>query len=165
MVSTGDYWSFQTEELKEIKESNPPMFKSTWNLKVDKASAEGTPEYTLPQVQQFMDQYVRSYIKATGSQDINLVSGLIDPDGPVYEQTAEYFKELDDISLTASDLLIEVQDFQALSESTYQVTTKETYDVQYSDGSVIQGTFIAVYSLVSKDGELKVRELLGSEEQ
>ena len=156
-------WGFKTEELEEYKEEKPVIYKSAWNEKA--APGEDSPEETdikLIEVQQFMTGYVKTYVEAIGSRDFNLVSGMLDPKGPAYQETSAYLDNMEKVWMKNAEILVEVRDFKKISENTYEVTTSEVYDIQFEDGTKKSDTVTASYTLSVVNGKLRVYEMLSS---
>ncbi|NMO97905.1 zinc ribbon domain-containing protein [Paenibacillus lemnae] len=161
IASDSTAWGFETDQLEEVREPSPILYKSQWKSNsevLQDTDAEDTA-VTLTTLQSFMKEYTESYVEAVNSGKFDKVKTLLDPSGPAYQETSDYIQYLNKKGITEKVLQVEVRGFRQKTSNTYEVTTSEVYDIKQQDGSTQTKAFESAYLLTAKNGELQVYQL------
>ncbi|CAH1216875.1 hypothetical protein PAECIP111893_04194 [Paenibacillus plantiphilus] len=151
-----------SDNMKEIEEKDPALFTSAWKPTVSAASSE-ISQLT---IENFMVDYLSTSVRAINERNFDIVAPLMDPAGPVYNESYEYINYLETKGITEELVHASVDDVQAMEDSqSYKVTTSETYNISYSDGSVKTKSYKSVFQLVVIDSELRTYKLISTKEQ
>lgn len=150
-----------SDNMKEIEEKDPPLFTSDWMT-----AAGGTgSEMSRAAIENFMGDYLAASVQAINERNFDIVAPLMDPAGPAYNESYEYINYLETKGITEELVSASVDDVEAIDSQNYKVTTSETYNIAYSDGSVKTRSFISVFQLAVIDNELRTYKLISTKEQ
>ncbi|USB33054.1 hypothetical protein [Paenibacillus sp. YPG26] len=155
-------YSFSDENVKEIKEKAPQMYTSG-----SAVSSVNAPEQAdSSAIESFMSDYLTTAVYAINDRNFSVVAAYIDPAGPAYRESSSYIDHLNEKGITEDLLAQTVTSFKASADSkSYEVTTAEEYNINYSDGKSKYKKFKSVYKLVVIDGSLKLHKLISTKEQ
>ncbi|MNC26200.1 hypothetical protein D3C75_743220 [compost metagenome] len=146
-----------SNNLKEVKEQDAIAHE---------AAIQSTPASLVSgDLQSFMANYLTLSVEAINRRDFSLVSGLMDPEGPAYEQSKDYIPYLEGKGITEELLNIQVVSSRVIDDTSIEVTTNDAYNIINSDGSSKQKNYTSIYKLVLLNGAWKVHTLIETKEQ
>lgn len=146
-----------SSNLKEVKEQAAVAHEAAVQTTADSMDLAG--------LQSFMNNYLTLSVQAINSRDFNLVSGLLDSEGPAYKQSMDYIPYLEKKGIREELLNVQVVSSRPLDDTSIEVTTNDAYNIINSDGSSKERTYTSIYKLVAHNGEWQVHTLLETKEQ
>lgn len=145
-----------SDNLKEVREQHTVAYE---------AKVQGTGnQVDLESLQLVMHDYLSLSVQAINNRDFSLVSGLMDPDGPAYEQSEKYIPYLEKKGITEELLNVQAVSFRVLDDTSVEVTTKDVYNIIDKDGNRKERSYRSTYKLVAQNGDWKVHTLIETAE-
>ncbi|WP_456279026.1 J domain-containing protein [Bacillus sp. AK128] len=112
----------------------------------------------------FLHQYFLTSVEViNGVVEFSIVEPFLDPAGKKLDEQRSYTQYLLEKGITEEFISMFVKDIQS-NEEFIVVTTEETYDIFYSDGSAKKKSFESRYNLRVQGQQLFVNELLSTNE-
>jgi uncharacterized membrane protein YvbJ len=115
-------------------------------------------------VGEFMNLYQQTSIEAMNERDFSIVSDMIDPSGPSYEETEDYIDYLSEKGITEEAVSMEVTNSELIGDTTLEVTTEEEYLIYYADGEEKIKSFTSKYLVKATNDGLKIHSLIEANE-
>lgn len=146
-----------SDNLKEVREQDVVAHESTVQSAANQVD--------LASVQTIMHNYLSLSVEAINSRDFSLVSDLLDPDGPAYEESEKYIPYLEKKGITEELLDVQAISFRVLDDTSVEVTTNDTYNIIDKDGNRKERSYTSTYKLVEQNGEWKIHTLIKTVEK
>ena len=130
------------------------------NVKLDSQSQIDSNQ----QVTDFMVSYVKKAVEATREYDFSIVEPYIDTKGKSYKEVKEYLKYLQSKGIHEELQNIEVTKVEKQTAIEYLVSTTETYNITYKDGTSKEKSFYSIFKVVRVNNGLYVNALISTKE-
>ena len=139
--------------VKETKEED-----STSN----EESASKESEVDELDLEYFMVEYNDWSVIAINTNDYSQVSNLIVPGSPREKEQSDYIGYLNSKDITEEHLGTTLESYKSIDDTTVEVTTKETFNIQYPDKDHAENTYTTVSQLKLVDGEWLMYKLIST---
>ncbi|NGZ75278.1 TcaA NTF2-like domain-containing protein [Saccharibacillus alkalitolerans] len=128
------------------------------------ASASGSAAFKQEDAQSFMLDYLNASVAAINARDFSYVTWHMDPSGPASKESSDYIGYLETKGITEQFEDAVVTGFKDNGDSTYTVSTRESYIIYNKDMEGTARSYNSVYKLSVVDGALKAHTLLSTKE-
>ncbi|MEH7574152.1 zinc ribbon domain-containing protein, partial [Cytobacillus firmus] len=133
--SRSSSWSFNDEQVKEIKEEKPKEYATKWaKTAAASASSNDDSEDSSEEVSSLMENYLNQLISAINNGQFELVSPYLMADSHLYKDQKGLVGRLSEKGTTEEILDYKVSDFTHEGDTTY-IHTWEKIKINYSDGT------------------------------
>ncbi|WP_422658911.1 TcaA NTF2-like domain-containing protein [Paenibacillus sp. EC2-1] len=146
-----------SDNLKEVREQHTVAYEAKVQSAANRVDLES--------LQLVMHNYLSLSVQAINNRDFSLVSGLIDPDGPAYEESKKYIPYLEKKGITEELLNVQAVSFRVLDDTSIEVTTNDTYNIIDKDGNRKERSYTSTYKLIEQNGDWKIHTLMKTVEK
>lgn len=162
----------KTEKTEAVKIESEDTVKLLFEEDIAEAAAaleseDETPEYLKEigedDMARFMDGYFSAMVDSINQRKLTVGPEIFDLEGKAYEEFVNYLPTLEEKGITEEYLDMKLVDFVKV-DGGYNVTTNESYNIFYGDGTRKYKGFESVFFVsVTKDG-LKLHTLISTNE-